>query len=152
MLMDREAYQSAGILPTMADIDIFNPDGLAAPRGTYSHVARIPPGATLVAIAGQVAVGADGTLVGAGDFEAQCQQVYANVGAALDGAGGDWSSVVQSMTFLTRREDVATFRAWREREFATLFPNGAYPPNTLLVVSALASDDLLLEVQVIAAI
>jgi len=135
----------------MADIEIFNPEGLASPRGTYSHVARVPAGATLVALAGQVAIDRDGEVVGS-DFEAQCGQVYDNVGAALRGAGAGWENVIQSMTFLTRREDVARFRAWRERAFADFFPRGVHPPNTLLVVSGLASEDLLLEVQVIAAL
>jgi enamine deaminase RidA (YjgF/YER057c/UK114 family) len=158
MLMVREAYQprpregGQTILRRMADIEILNPDGLAAPRGTYSHVARVPSGATLVAIAGQVAIGPDGELVGPGDFDAQCAQVYENVAAALRGAVAGWDNVIQSMTFLTRREDVPRFRAWRERAFADMFPTGVYPPNTLLVVSGLASPDLLLEVQVIAAI
>jgi enamine deaminase RidA (YjgF/YER057c/UK114 family) len=136
----------------MSAIEIFNPDGMAAPRGTYSHIARVPAGATLVTVAGQVAIGPDGELVGPGDFDAQCAQVYDNVGAALRGAGAAWDDVIQSMTFLTRREDVPRFRAWRERSFADFFPTGTYPPNTLLVVSGLASPDLLLEVQVIAAV
>jgi enamine deaminase RidA (YjgF/YER057c/UK114 family) len=136
----------------MSGPEIFNPEAMGAPRGTYSHVARVPIGAMIVAIAGQVAADQRGDLVGAGDFERQCEQVYANVGLALRAASGDWSNVIQSMTFLTRREDVARFRAWREREFPKLIPSGRYPPNTLLVVNGLASDDYLLEVQVTAAI
>jgi enamine deaminase RidA (YjgF/YER057c/UK114 family) len=136
----------------LADIEIFNPTGVARPRGTYSHVARVTLGARLVAIAGQVAIDANGELVGADDVERQADQVYANIGTLLGAAGGDWSSVVQTMTFLTRREDMPRLRAWREREFPRMFPGGRYPPNTLLVVSALASDDLLLEVQAIAAV
>jgi enamine deaminase RidA (YjgF/YER057c/UK114 family) len=136
----------------MAEVEIFNPEGVAAPRGTYSHVARVPAGATLITIAGQVAVGTDGALTRSGDFEAQCAQVYANLEAALLAAGAGWRNVIQSMTFLTRREDIPRFRAWREREFPKRFPEGRYPPNTLLVVSALANDELLLEVQVIAAV
>ncbi|HEX7195725.1 MAG TPA: RidA family protein [Candidatus Limnocylindria bacterium] len=136
----------------MAEIEIFNPTPLSAPRGTYSHVARVRPGATLVVVAGQVAVGEQGERVGADDFDGQCTQVYGNIGAAVREAGGDWRNVIQFMTFLTRKDDIAGLRAWREREFPKLFPDGAYPPNTLLVVSALASDDLLLEVQAIAAI
>jgi enamine deaminase RidA (YjgF/YER057c/UK114 family) len=136
----------------MATPDIFNPEALSTPGGTYSHVARVPAGATIVAIAGQIAVRADGTLVGKGDFERQCEQVFANIGAALEAAGGGWGNVIQMMTFLTRRDDIPTLRAWREREFPRLFAGGRYPPNTLLVVSALANDDLLLEAQAIAAI
>ena len=44
-------------------------------------------------------------------------------------------------------ETSLTSQPWREREFPRLFPDRRYPPNTLLVVSALANDDLLLEVQ-----
>lgn len=132
--------------------EIFNPKGMAAPQGAYSHVARVSAGATLVAIAGQVAVDEHGNLVGAGDFDRQCSQVYENVGTALQAVGADWSNVIQFMTFLTRREDIARLRAWREREFPKLMPSGHFPPNTLLVVSGLASDEFLLEVQVTAAI
>jgi enamine deaminase RidA (YjgF/YER057c/UK114 family) len=136
----------------MAEIEIFNPDSINTPRGTYSHVAELQPGAKIVVIAGQVALDRDGNVAGQGDFEAQCAQVYANIGAALEAAGGDWRNVIQFMSFLTRKEDIARFAAFRRREFPSFFPDGAYPPNTLLVVSALASDDLLLEVQAIAAI
>lgn len=132
--------------------EIFNPPTMATPQGAYSHVARVSPGSTLIAIAGQVAVDERGTLVGAGDFDRQCTQVYANVAAALRAVGGDWSNVIQFMTFVTRREDIARLRAWRAREFPKLMPSGTYPPNTLLVVNGLASEELLLEVQVTAAL
>jgi enamine deaminase RidA (YjgF/YER057c/UK114 family) len=136
----------------MAEIEIFNPAALSPPRGTYSHVARVHPGASLVVVAGQVAVGEGRQRIAADDFDGQCTQVYGNLGAAVREAGGDWRNIIQFMTFLTRKDDIARLRAWREREFPKLFPDGAYPPNTLLVVSALASDDLLLEVQALAAI
>ena len=136
----------------MTEIEIFNPEAVATPAGTYSHVARVPAGATLVVIAGQVAIGRDGALVGRGDFDAQCAQVFANLEAALVAAGGTWANVIQTMTFITRREDVARLRAWRTREFPRLVPDGRYPPNTLLVVSGLADEEMLLEVQALAAI
>lgn len=136
----------------MTEIAIFNPENVATPAGTYSHVAKVPPDATLVAIAGQVAIGPDGTLVGRGDFDAQCAQVFANIGAALEAAGGGWANVIQTMTFITRREDVARLRAWRTSEFPRLVPDGRYPPNTLLIVSGLADEEMLLEVQALAAI
>jgi enamine deaminase RidA (YjgF/YER057c/UK114 family) len=136
----------------MASVEIFNPVGLAAPRGTYSHVARAPAGATLVAIAGQVAIDPDGLLVGPDDVGKQADQVYANIAAALTAIGGGWDAVISTMTFLTRREDLVPFRAWREREYPRLFAGGRYPANTLLVVDGLAHEDFLLEVQVTAAV
>lgn len=133
----------------MADIEIFNPETVRKPAGTYSHVARVPAGAQLVVVAGQVGIGPDGE---PGDFEAQVAQAFANVGAALAAAGAGWSSVIQTMTFLTRRDDRARLREWRTAEYARLFPDGRYPPNTLLVVDALATDELRIEVQALAAI
>jgi enamine deaminase RidA (YjgF/YER057c/UK114 family) len=133
----------------MARVEKLNPDTIRAPGGTYSHLARVPAGTQLIVVAGQVGVGADGEV---GDFGAQCAQAFANVGAALEAAGAGWADVIQTMTFLTRREDRSRLREWRTAEFARLFPDGRYPPNTLLVVDALATDELLIEVQAIAAI
>ena len=112
-------------------------------------MARVPAGAQLIVVAGQVGIAPDGE---AGGFADQCAQAFANVGAALEAAGAGWSDVIQTMTFLSRREDRPRLREWRTAEYAKLFPDGRYPPNTLLVVDALATDDLLIEVQAIAAI
>ena len=75
-----------------------------------------------------------------------------NIGAALEAAGAGWANVIQTMTFLTRREDIPRLRAWRTREFPRFWPDGRYPPSTLLVVSGLASEEMLVEVQALAAI
>jgi enamine deaminase RidA (YjgF/YER057c/UK114 family) len=133
----------------MARIEKLNPDTIRGPAGTYSHLALVPAGARIVVVAGQVGIGDDGT---AGDFEDQCAQAFANVGSALEAAGAGWGDVIQTMTFLTRREDRQRLREWRSGTFVSFFPDGRYPPNTLLVVDALATDDLLIEVQAIAAI
>jgi enamine deaminase RidA (YjgF/YER057c/UK114 family) len=136
----------------MAEIRIFNPETLGAPRAPYSLVASVTPGARLIAIAGQVAVGRDGKVVGPGDIEQQAAQVFANLGECLKAAGADWKNIIQFMSFLTRRQDIPGFAVWRQREFPRLFPDGAYPPNTLLIVSGLVDEEMLLEVQAIAAV
>jgi 2-iminobutanoate/2-iminopropanoate deaminase len=134
----------------MADIKIFNPAGLAKPPATYSHIAQAKT-QQVVFIAGQVPTDAAGNVVGKGDIEAQAAQVYANIHTALRAVGADWANVVQFTSFLTRAEDSAAFRAWRNREFPKMFPGGS-PPNTLLIISRLADPDYLLEVQTIAAL
>jgi enamine deaminase RidA (YjgF/YER057c/UK114 family) len=135
----------------VADIKIFNPDGLAKPAGTYTHIAHAKT-QEVVFIAGQVPMNASGATVGKGDLEAQCVQVYANIHTALRAVGADWKNVVQFTSFLVRAEDAAAFRAYRGREFPKMFPGGAYPPNTLLIISRLADPDYLLEVQTVAAL
>jgi enamine deaminase RidA (YjgF/YER057c/UK114 family) len=135
----------------MPEIKIFNPPGLAKPAGTYTHIAHAKT-QEVVFIAGQVPMDASGATVGKDDFEAQCAQVYANIHTALRSVGADWKNVVQFTSFLVRPQDAPAFRAYRGREFPKMFPGGAYPPNTLLIISRLADENYLLEVQTVAAL
>ena len=135
-----------------ADIKMINPDTMGKPLGQYSQIARVKGAGELLFIAGQLATDKAGNLVGAGDFDAQCAQVYANVKAALEAAGAGWKNVVQFTTYLVHSQDIAKLRAFRQREFSGFFPDGAYPPNTLLVIDRLASEPYLLEVQTVAAL
>jgi hypothetical protein len=41
---------------------------------------------------------------------------------------------------------------YRLREFPKMFPNGKYPPNTLLMIDRLVREEFLIEVQTVAAI
>ena len=66
----------------MPDIKIFNPAELSKPRSPYTQVARVKT-SEFAFIAGQVSVDASGALIGAGDFDAQCAQVFTNIHAAL---------------------------------------------------------------------
>jgi hypothetical protein len=59
---------------------------------------------------------------------------------------------VQFTTYFLRSQDIAEFMAYRGRESPRMFPNGAYPPNTLLIVDRLVQEPLLLEVQAVAAL
>ena len=134
----------------MANIKIFNPAGLAKPPATYTQIAHAKT-QEVVFIAGQVPTDASGALVGKGNFEAQCTQVFANIHTALRAVGADWQNVVQFTSFLVRAEDAAPFRTYRSREFPKMFPGGA-PPNTLLIINRLADPDYFLEIQTIAAL
>jgi enamine deaminase RidA (YjgF/YER057c/UK114 family) len=134
----------------MPEIKIFNPDRLNQPVSPYRHVARVSA-QELIFIAGQVATDTSGATVGEGDFEAQCAQVFANIHTALRSVEADWRNVVQFTSYLVRAQDAAVFRAFRSREFPKMFPDGAYPPNTLLIISRLADESYWLEVQTVAA-
>jgi enamine deaminase RidA (YjgF/YER057c/UK114 family) len=130
-------------------IKMSNPKGLSKPAGTYSHVARAQAG-ELLFIAGQVAVDANGKIVGAGDFSAQTRQVFRNLLTALESAGAGYRNVAQFTTYLVNSRDIAKLRAFRERYYPKFFPDRQYPPNTLLVVDRLASEEMLLEIAAIA--
>jgi enamine deaminase RidA (YjgF/YER057c/UK114 family) len=135
----------------MADIKILNPDALGKPLGQYSHLTRVKA-SEFVFIAGQVGVDQAGNIVGVDDFDAQCVQTFANIAAALTSVGAGWANIVQFTTYLVHSQDIAKFMKFRLREFPKMFANGAYPPNTLLMIDRLVQEGLLVEVQAVAAL
>ncbi len=135
----------------MADIKIINPEALGKPLGQYSHMTRVKASEYLF-IAGQVSVDKNGNVVGPDDFDAQCVQAFANIEAALKSAGAGWSNVVQFTTYLVHSQDIPKFMKYRLRAFPGMFANGAYPPNTLLMVDRLVNEAFLVEVQATAAL
>ena len=122
---------------------IYNVDALGKPLGQYSHVTRVKAG-ELLFIAGMLSPGED--------FDAQCSGVFAQIEKALQSAGASWGNVAQFTTYLVHSQDIPKFMQWRLREFPKMFPDGAYPPNTLLVVDRLVQEQYLVEVQTVAAL
>ena len=135
----------------MAEIQIVNPSTMGKPLGQYSQMTRVKASEFLF-IAGQVATDKDGKLVGGDNFEAQCAQVFANIATALQSAGAGFGNVVEFTTYMVHSQDIPKFMSFRLREFPKLFPNGAYPPNTLLIIDRLVHESLLVEVQTVAAL
>jgi len=135
----------------MTEIKLLNPESLGRPLGQYSHMARVKASEYLF-IAGQVAVDKAGNVIGADDFDAQCVQTFANIETALASQGAGWANVVEFTTYLVHSQDIARFMQFRLREFPKMFPNGAYPPNTLLIIDRLVGEQYLLEVQTVAAL
>ena len=127
----------------MAEIKIYNVDTLGKPVGPYSHCARAKASDTLY-IAGMLAPG--------DTFEAQCAAVYAQIEKALQSAGAGWGNVVQFTTYLVHSQDVARFYRWREQNYPKMFPDGKYPPNTLLIIDRLVQEQFLIEIQTVAVI
>ncbi len=127
----------------MADIKIGNVEALGKPVGPYSHLARVKGGETLY-IAGMVSPG--------DTFEAQCAAVYTQIEQALKSTGAGWRNVVQFTTYLVHSQDIARFYRWREREYPKMFPDGKYPPNTLLIIDRLVQEQFLIEIQTVAAL
>ena len=135
----------------MAEVKIYNPEGLAKPLGQYSHVTRVKA-SEYIFIAGQVSADKDGKLVGPDDFDAQCVQTFANIETALKSAGAGWGNVVQFSTLLVHSQDIPKFMKYRLREFPKMFVGSVYPPNTLLMIDRLVKEEFLIEVQATAAL
>jgi enamine deaminase RidA (YjgF/YER057c/UK114 family) len=129
--------------------EFINPKALLAPPG-YSHVAKINQG-TMVYLAGQVPCDASGKLVGAGNVEAQAEQVYSNIKIAIGAAGGTMADIVKLTSYIVAEVDPANvpkLRAIRDR-----YVNAEHPPaSTLVYISRLAQPGWLIEIEAVAAI
>lgn len=135
-----------------AEISIYNPETLGPPLGQYHHVTRVRAASEYLFLAGMLPADKSGEIVGRHDFDAQAAQVYANVEEALKSAGAGWGNVVRFTTYLVHSELIPPFMAYRKREFPKMFPDGKYPPNTLLMIDRLVQEPFLIEVETIAAL
>jgi enamine deaminase RidA (YjgF/YER057c/UK114 family) len=123
-----------------------NPDTMSKPTG-YAHVVEVIGPAKMVYLAGQVASGPDGKIVGERDMKAQAEQVFKNLQAGLAAAGATFSDVVKMTTYVTDMSQAQAIRDARARYFGN-----TAPASTLIAVPALANPAYMLEIEVIAAV
>ena len=83
-----------------------NPAALAKPGGHYSHVA-VTNG--FVFVSGQLPINAQGEKLADASFDAQAEQVLANVKAALEGVGSSVAQLVQVRVYVVDVEHWASF-------------------------------------------
>jgi reactive intermediate/imine deaminase len=127
------------------NVQYLNPPALSAPTG-YTHVVQVHGGRTIY-IAGQVAFDKSGNVVGKGDFAAQATQVFENLKSALAAGGATFDNLVKVTTFVTDLSQMQTLRSIRAKYY------GKNPPaSTLVQITKLASDDLMIEIEAIAVV
>jgi enamine deaminase RidA (YjgF/YER057c/UK114 family) len=133
---------------TAQDIQHIQPKGLAKPTG-YTHVVTAAPGKTIW-ISGQVAQNAQGEITGKGDLEAQLTQVYENLKLALASAGATCQDVVKVNTYIVNYKPA--MRAKLREIRGKYMGSGEPPASTLVGVQALAVEDWLVEVEMVAVV
>ncbi|NIH83467.1 RidA family protein [Amycolatopsis granulosa] len=129
----------------------WNPGTVAAPIGMYSHLAQVPAGHELVVISGQVGARPDGTLAGE-DAAAQTEAVFANLERLLAQAGAGPQHLVKVFSMVAGTEHLPGFRSVVKQTFTRWFPGGDWPAQSLIVAAALATPDILVEVEAMAAV
>jgi enamine deaminase RidA (YjgF/YER057c/UK114 family) len=120
-----------------------NPPGIAKPVG-YTHVVKTS--GTLVFIAGQVGLDAQGNIAGAGDFRQQTEQVFQNLETALKAAGAQFGDVVKMNIYVLDTSQLPVLREIRDRYVNTVNP----PVSTLVAVVRLARPEFLVEIEAVA--
>lgn len=116
-----------------------------APGNGYSHV--VTGTGQWVAVSGQLALDAEGALVGAGEPGEQAEQVFANLERCLAAAGATFENVVKLTFFLTDVGQLPAIRIVRDK-----YIPGTKPASTAVQVAALAVPGALLEVEAYAVI
>jgi enamine deaminase RidA (YjgF/YER057c/UK114 family) len=130
--------------PSSATANFINPEGMHRPTG-YTHVVEVTAGRP-VYIAGQVAFGPTGALVGPGDMRAQARQVFENLQIALGSVGASFEQVVKLNLYLVDATQLPVVREVRDQYVNTARP----PASTAVEVRRLFSDDFLIEVEAVA--
>ncbi len=120
--------------------------GLAEPPG-YRHYA-IARGSRLIFTAGAVPLDAAGQLVGAGDHEAQTEQVLANLLATLEAAGAQPDDVVKTAVFVVGDGGESKVAVWDVVQRSSL----ASAPSTLVGVAGLGYTGQLVEIEAVAVV
>ena len=121
-----------------------NPDAVSKP-GAYTHVVEAT-GNRIVFISGQVALDKDGNVVGAGDLSTQAEQVFQNLQACLASVGATFADVTKMTTFIVGYQaarDRAVLGAVRQKYLPASNP----PASTLVGVQALATPDIMIEIE-----
>jgi len=96
-------------------------------------------------------VNTQGIVIGGNDIEAQANQAFLNLSAALQSVGCDAGHLIKLTVFIRDMTKLANYRRARDHFFNTVNPPAA-PAITLVEVSRLFANELLIEIEAIAAV
>jgi len=123
---------------------IINPESLGAPRG-YANGVLVPPGASLLFIAGQIGWDEQQRIVSS-DFVEQFACALASVITVVREAGGTPDGIARLVIYVTDKNE---YRA-RQREVGECWRalmGRHYPAMALVEVNSLLEDDAKVEIE-----
>jgi enamine deaminase RidA (YjgF/YER057c/UK114 family) len=116
----------------------------------YSHAVTVT--GALAFVSGQVALDADGRLVGPEDLRAQTVQAMRNLEGVLNHLGASWADVVKLGWYLISVTEIQTVRDVRDEFLRPVLGDRPNPASTLVQVSSLFRPELLVEVDAVVAL
>jgi 2-iminobutanoate/2-iminopropanoate deaminase len=124
--------------------NILHEIGIASQIGVYSDAVEVGPNCRWLFSSGTPGLQQDGVLPK--DIVGQTEVTWKNIADILAKAGMDYTDLVQVTTYLTREEDKAAYARTR----ASIL-KGHKPAFMLAIVPGLVREEMLLEVQFVAA-
>ncbi|RWY51017.1 RidA family protein [Mucilaginibacter gilvus] len=141
-------FSTACLAQQKTTVELVNPATVVTPKG-YSQLAVLDLGASkMLILSGQVALDKDGNLNGKGDIAKQIEQTFANIKAIIESQGGAMANVVKLNYYLLDVANIQTLRAIRDKFIDVNHP----PASTLVQVSKLFREDILVEIEATAVI
>jgi enamine deaminase RidA (YjgF/YER057c/UK114 family) len=125
----------------MSDRQLFNPTELHAAPG-FTHVVSAPA-AGLAFLSGQVALDSNFAIVGGDDLAEQTKAAMRNIKTALDAIGASWEDVYRRTIYTLQPTQYETITAAIEE----IQGSSDHPAQTILGVTGLAMDGLLIEIE-----
>lgn len=101
----------------------------------------------LLFISGQAALDGNGQIVGVGNFDAQSEQVFANLDRVLRAGDSSLANVIKVTIFLRDMSNFPKIVELRGRYFTP-----PYPADTIVEVTSLYSPEALIEIEAIAVV
>ena len=127
-----------------------NPDTLFAAEGnSYTQIVT-STGGTTIHIAGQVAFDTQGNVIGVGDIKAQTEKTLDNLRLALEAAGGGVNDLVRMRYYVVNYDPACLEHLIPAIE--VFFGDVRAPASTLVGVTALYVDGLMIEIDATAVI
>jgi reactive intermediate/imine deaminase len=129
-------------------VKFHNPTSVSMAKG-YSHSVEIDLGnSKMVIISGQIALDNKGNLIGKDNLAEQTEQVFTNIKKIVTESGGTMDDVIKIGIYMIDITQVQTMRDVRNK----FFNQQKSPTSTLVQVSKLVRDDLLIEIDATAII
>lgn len=120
-----------------------------APGPGFAHA--VTTAGRLAFVSGQVALDADGQLVGPADLAAQTRQALRNLQGILVALGADWPDVARFGWYVLDAGSVQAIRDVRDEFIRPSLGDGPNPASTLVQVAALFRPGFLVEVDAVVA-
>jgi enamine deaminase RidA (YjgF/YER057c/UK114 family) len=119
----------------------------AHPKASFTQACKVEPGGEVIFFSGITARDANVKVIGPGDIEKQCRQVFDNIVNILAEANATLEDVVKTNAYVTHADYMEVYRRVKEEYF-----NGYGPPGTVVQVVALYDPQQLIEIEAIAVV